>query len=354
MTNRIWKYSLAAALAAVVLAVVGIACAAEEPADPQQPAAARAAAPAAEAAFPTGQEPVVAPSQEQQQPAQAAPARAPSLPNPAQAAAAASGTTAGPTARTGEDPAMVMAMEGYMPPKLEPGAYPATRFCDHCPTPKQFNESPTSASLARQGAILPLEQRLAVPEDVLIYMPGDEIGQYGGQMRATTRGNIELIEGMTMMSGLGGSPDAIFNVPVGFKAFETNEDATVFTINIRRGMRWHSGYPFTMEDIRFALEDQMLNKELMPGLPAVHELLVEHLEGAHARPSRRAQVADYRQRHADKLRRRLDLYGQLRRPQLELRGVERGESVRRHQGLPEVLRFAFTRSEAFPHQVQRI
>ena len=269
MTNRIWKYSLAAALAAVVLAVVGIACAAEEPADPQQPAAARAAAPAAEAAFPTGQEPVVAPSQEQQQPAQAAPARAPSLPNPAQAAAAASGTTAGPTARTGEDPAMVMAMEGYMPPKLEPGAYPATRFCDHCPTPKQFNESPTSASLARQGAILPLEQRLAVPEDVLIYMPGDEIGQYGGQMRATTRGNIELIEGMTMMSGLGGSPDAIFNVPVGFKAFETNEDATVFTINIRRGMRWHSGYPFTMEDIRFALEDQMLNKELMPGLPAV-------------------------------------------------------------------------------------
>ena len=268
MKDRIWKYSLAAAFAAVVLAVVGIACAAEEPADPQQPAAARAAAPAAEAAYPAGEVPE-APSQVQQQPAPAAPAMAPQQPAPAQAAAAAAGTTAGPAARTGEDPSTVMEEYMYMAPDLEPGAYPATRFCDHCPTPAKFNESPASAALARQGAILPLDQRLAVPEDVLIYMPGDEIGLYGGQMRATTRGNIELIEGMTMMSGLGGSPDGIFNVPVGFKTFETNDDATVFTFNIRRGMRWHSGYPFTMEDIRFALEDQMLNKELMPGLPAV-------------------------------------------------------------------------------------
>ena len=268
MRDRIWKYSLAAAFAAVVLAVAGIACAAEEAADPQQPAVARAAAPAAEAAYPAGEVPD-APSQVQQQPAAAAPARAAALPLAAQAAQAAAGSAAGPAARTGEDPATVMEEYMYMAPKLEPGEYPATRFCDHCATPKKFNESPTSASLARQGAILPLEQRLAVPEDVLIYMPGDEIGQYGGQMRVTTRGNIELIEGMTMMSGLGGSPDAIFNVPVGFKTFDTNEDATVFTFNIRRGMRWHSGYPFTMEDVRFALEEQMLNKELMPGLPAV-------------------------------------------------------------------------------------
>ena len=268
MKDRIWKYSLVAAFAAVVLAVVGIACAAEEPADPQQPAAARAAAPAASADYPAGEVPE-APSQVQQQPALAAPAMAPQQPAPAQAAAAATGTTAGPAAREGEDPAMAMEEYMYMAPQLEPGSYPVTRFCDSCPTPKKFNESPTSASLARQGAILPLEQRLAVPEDVLIYMPGDEIGQYGGQMRATTTGNIELIEGMTMMSGLGGSPDGIFNVPVGFKTFETNEDATVFTFDIRRGMRWHSGYPFTMEDVRFALEEQMLNKELMPGLPAV-------------------------------------------------------------------------------------
>ena len=268
MKDRIWKYSLIAAFAAVVLAVVGIACAAEEPEDPQQPAAARAAAPAAEAAYPAGEVPD-APSQVQQQPAPAAPARAPALPQAAQAAAAAVGTTAGPAARTGEDPATATEEYMYMAPKLEPGAYPATRFCDHCPTPAKFNEAPSSAALARQGAILPLEDRLAVPEDVLIYMPGNEIGIYGGQMRTSTRGNIELIEGMTMMSGLGGSPNGLFNVPVGFKTFITNDDATVFTFNIRRGMRWHSGYPFTMEDVRFALEEQMLNKELMPGLPAV-------------------------------------------------------------------------------------
>ena len=129
MKYRIWKYGLAAAFAAVVLAVAGIACAAEEAADPQQPAAARAAAPAAEAAYPAGEVPE-APSQVQQQPAAAAPARAAALPQAAQAAQAAAGSAAGPAARTGEDPDVAAEEYMYMAPKLEPGEYPATRFCD--------------------------------------------------------------------------------------------------------------------------------------------------------------------------------------------------------------------------------
>ena len=54
MKYRIWKYGLAAAFAAVVLAFVGIACAAEEAADPQQPAAARAAGPCGGGSVPGG------------------------------------------------------------------------------------------------------------------------------------------------------------------------------------------------------------------------------------------------------------------------------------------------------------
>ena len=271
MTNKIWKYSAAIAVTAVVLTAAAIACAAQEPEQPAQPAAPAAAAPAAAAPFPSDQAAPEAPSQVQQLPAPAAPAMAPALPEPAQAAAAAPGGGTGTLPqRTGTDDAsMMMEPTMYMAPSLEPGSYPATRFCDDCPTPKSFQESPMSAALVRQGAIPPLQDRLPVPEDVLIYMPGDEIGVYGGQMRATTSGNIELIEGMTMMSGLGMSPDALYLVPVGFKTFDTNENATQFTFQIRRGMRWHDGYPFTMEDVRFALEDMMLNKELMPGLPAV-------------------------------------------------------------------------------------
>ena len=57
MKHRIWKYGLVGAFAALILAVVGVACAAEEPDEPAQPAAARAAAPAAEAAFPSARRP---------------------------------------------------------------------------------------------------------------------------------------------------------------------------------------------------------------------------------------------------------------------------------------------------------
>jgi ABC-type transport system substrate-binding protein len=58
-------------------------------------------------------------------------------------------------------------------------------------------------------------------------------------------------------------------VPSLFKVFTNSDDGREFTFQIRVGSRWHDGYPFTMEDSRFALEDLMLNKELMPGLPAV-------------------------------------------------------------------------------------
>ncbi len=273
MDHRIWKYSFAAVLAAVVLAVVGIACAAEEPEDPAQPAAARAAAPAAEAAYPSDAVAPEAPSQVQQQPAPAAPARAPQQPQAAEAPQTVGSTTSAPAARTGEDSMTTMEAAMYMPEKIAPGSF-GTAFHILTGTSNEnipqvpYKESPMSAAAVRAGTILPVDERLPNWENVFILPPGDEIGVYGGSLRTTRAGNITQTD-MGMGYGLEMSPDGLLLVPSVFKVFESNDTGDEFTFVMRNGARWSDGHPHTMEDIRFALEDLMLNKELMPGLPAV-------------------------------------------------------------------------------------
>ena len=164
-----------------------------------------------------------------------------------------------------------MVTEGYRysPEKVAPGGYgrPFDTLDDGFP-PQPYVESPMSAALARQGKILSLEQRIPDWDNVFILPPGDEIGVYGGTIRTTQQSNVTLTD-TGLQYGLGMSPDGMLLVPRIFKTFESNGDGTKFTFRIRMGARWHDGYPHTMEDVRFALEDLMLNKELLPSLPPV-------------------------------------------------------------------------------------
>lgn len=271
MIDRILKYRLSVTLAVAALVIVGIACAADEPAAPAQPAAPLPAAAAAQAASPGGSTTAPAP-QAQQLPAAAAPARAPALPAPAMAPTSSGGTVAAPAPREGTDPAMAMASAMYTPERISPGGYGRafhiiTGTSNENIAQVPYKESPMSAALVRQGTILPVDERLPDWENVFILPPGDEIGVYGGSLRSTGR-NITQTD-MGMGYGLEMSPDGLLLVPSVFKVFEGSDDGREFTFQIRKGARWSDGYPHTMEDVRFALEDLMLNKELMPGLPAV-------------------------------------------------------------------------------------
>jgi peptide/nickel transport system substrate-binding protein len=164
-----------------------------------------------------------------------------------------------------------MVTEGfrYLPEKIAPGAYGKPfHVLDNGLPPQPYKESPMSAALARQGKILSLEQRIPKWDSVYILPPGDEIGVYGGTIRTTQQSSVTLTD-TGLQYGLGMSPDGMLLVPRIFKTFESNGDGTKFTFQIRAGARWHDGYPHTMEDVRFALEDLILNKELMPSLPPV-------------------------------------------------------------------------------------
>ena len=157
MNTLITSTKLAIAIAAV-MTVAFLACAAEEPEDPQAPAAARAAAPAAPAEYPSDAQVPEAPSQVQQQPAQAAPARGPQLPEPAALPSASVAAASALSERQGPDQSMAMEEYEYMPMMPGPGEYYSYKWDG--PIPSKFKEAPMLAQMVREGTIPPIEQRL--------------------------------------------------------------------------------------------------------------------------------------------------------------------------------------------------
>ena len=160
-----------------------------------------------------------------------------------------------------------------MPEKIEPGSFGRpfhiiTGTSNENFPEVPYKESPMSAAAVAAGTILPVDERLPDWQNVFILPPGDEIGTYGGIMRTTMSRPVTQTD-VGMGYGLEMSPDGLLLVPSMFRVFESNETGDEFTFKMRNGARWSDGHPHTMEDIRFALEDLMLNKELMPGLPAV-------------------------------------------------------------------------------------
>ena len=156
----------------------------------------------------------------------------------------------------------------YEPPDQCPGCAPASRTYTG-PLPTTFKESPMSAALVKQGKILPLAQRLPVPEDILYMHAMDEIGVYGGTQRFMQNGSRggPPISDVAIRDGIEEDLDSVTIGPSVFHGLQASEDGREYTLKIRRGSRWNDGYPFTMENVRFATEDLLLNKELMPGLP---------------------------------------------------------------------------------------
>lgn len=45
------------------------------------------------------------------------------------------------------------------------------------------------------------------------------------------------------------------------ESYEVNDDSTVYTFHLRKGMKWSDGHPFTTEDIRFWYEDIFQDKD---------------------------------------------------------------------------------------------
>ncbi len=133
----------------------------------------------------------------------------------------------------------------------------------------KFNEAPQLAELVKQRKILPLKQRL--PQEPLVVVPVEEIGEYGGTWHRVYLGPSDLMNFYTitydpLLRRDREDPSQI--EPNVAKEWEFSNDGKTLTVKLRRDMRWSDGKPFTADDILFWYNDIILNNELTPSKPA--------------------------------------------------------------------------------------
>jgi peptide/nickel transport system substrate-binding protein len=162
---------------------------------------------------------------------------------------------------TAVDDCPSVSVRTWQAPITPPGSFPSYLY--EGPRPTQFQESPMSYQLVKQGKIPPVEERLPVPEDVMVLNVMNEIGQYGGMWRITQTGNVigDLDDKADCMYR---EPNEVDSIPEICKSFQVSPDGTVWTFELRRGAKWSDGEPMTMEDVQFAWNELNFNKEFNP------------------------------------------------------------------------------------------
>lgn len=141
-----------------------------------------------------------------------------------------------------------------------------------------YSEAPMLRTMVAAGELPPVEERL--PEKPLVVGPGTlvnekdldwEVGQYGGVLRSVTPDkNLDWNLRDACIEYFLFTPSSYLSPLSGGIAedFSVSEDNMVFTLHLRKGLKWSDGIPVTTEDVRFTYQDVLLNKELTPIMPA--------------------------------------------------------------------------------------
>jgi peptide/nickel transport system substrate-binding protein len=135
----------------------------------------------------------------------------------------------------------------------------------------KFSEAPMLAELVKQGKLPILTKRL--PTEPLVIEPTDEIGQYGGTVGIIHTNPQNFEDGVNIMgkeSILTFDPkDGATILPNLAKSWIFSKDGKTLILELRKGVKWSDGQPFTADDIEFWWKDVILNDELTPVKPKV-------------------------------------------------------------------------------------
>ena len=141
----------------------------------------------------------------------------------------------------------------------------AELISDPAAVPKQFKEAPQLAELVKQGKLPPVQDR--IPQEPLVVKPVKETGKYGGTWRRGFTGPGDVENG----NRINASDKLLFwdytgtkIVPSVAKAVDMSADGKVYTIRLRKGMKWSDGAPFTADDFVFWFEDLYSDKDIVP------------------------------------------------------------------------------------------
>lgn len=125
-----------------------------------------------------------------------------------------------------------------------------------------YQEAPMLAERVRAGELPPVEERLPIPEDLVVIEPVERVGVYGGTWRTFHQEpGIGWLKMVMYDPGVRWNRDYTEYIPGVFKSWEFSEDGRTLTFHLRRGMKWSDGVPFTSEDLKFWWEDLAQNEE---------------------------------------------------------------------------------------------
>lgn len=131
--------------------------------------------------------------------------------------------------------------------------------------PSEYKEAPMLADLVEAGELDPVEERL--PENPYV-IPHNwfEEGNYGGRLLMICAGTQGELAHRNRQYMYGHSPlrwlnDGLDVGPGLVESWEVNDDASEWTFQFRKGLKWSDGKPWTTADIMFWWEDICLNED---------------------------------------------------------------------------------------------
>ncbi len=133
----------------------------------------------------------------------------------------------------------------------------------------QFCESPMWTEMVNKGELPPVEERL--PVEPVVVQPEETIGKYGSYMTVVVKGDYETgvnyLRTLDPLTNFSPQGDTIPNV---VQSWDISEDGKEITLNLRKGIKWSDGVPYTADDIMFWWDNVVLNKELTPTPSAMY------------------------------------------------------------------------------------
>ncbi len=149
-----------------------------------------------------------------------------------------------------------------------------------------YSQAPTLDAAVRSGQLETVDKRLpAEPERIT---PLERKGSYGGTLRTAMRSNADHNSILRIVGSQGlvrWSMDFNKVLPNLAESWTLSADGSEYIFKLRRGTRWSDGSPLSADDVLFAMNDLVYNKQFF-SLPPDQYMLRDQ-------PARVSKIDDY-------------------------------------------------------------
>jgi peptide/nickel transport system substrate-binding protein len=124
-----------------------------------------------------------------------------------------------------------------------------------------LKEAPALAEQVKAGTLPSVDKRL--PDAPVVTTPVEAVGKYGGTLQTASWwpevGNVQLY--FAVEAPIKWKADLTGYEPGLAESYEWSQDGKIFTLHLRKGMKWSDGQPYTTADWKYWWEDFAQNSD---------------------------------------------------------------------------------------------